>query len=137
MAKLISIKKYTTAVVVFIFPIALTGCTNIKVDSIRNDPLVYAPTPVAIKTNVVSIESGRFLPEIIKVDSGEIVIFTNFDKSHHLVVSDPHPEHNQLPDLYSQWLTLNESYRYQFDKVGTYGIHLEDNPSVSAKILVE
>jgi plastocyanin len=114
-----------------------TGCTNLKVESIRNDPLVYAPSPTPVETDLISIEEGRFYPQIIKVTTGTVVTFANLDKTRHLVISDPHPEHDQLPDLYSNYLIEGEKYLYRFDKPGTYGVHLEDNPSVSAEIKVE
>lgn len=113
-----------------------TGCTNFKIETIRNDPLVYAPEPAPIKTDSISIEAGRFSPQTIEIPIGTTVNFKNLDKTRHLVISDPHPEHDQLPDLYSNYLIKNEEYSYTFKKAGTFGVHLEDNPSVSAKIIV-
>lgn len=114
----------------------LCGCVNVSVDTIRNDPLVYAPSPIPVATDAINIENGDFSPKIIDIARSTTVTFTNRDATRHLIVSDPHPAHNELPDLYSQWLVENESYKYQFIKSGTFGVHLEDNPSVSAKIIV-
>jgi len=99
--------------------------------------LVYAPSPTPIETDFVSIKEGRFYPQTIKVATGTVVTFINLDKTRHLVISDPHPEHDQLPDLYSNYLIEGEKYLYRFDKPGAYGVHLEDNPSVSAEIKVK
>jgi len=39
--------------------------------------------------------------------------------------------------LYSPPLYPNGKYEYSFNLYGTWGFHLEDNPSVSGKIVVE
>jgi len=124
--------------IVFTCALSLTlcGCVNVSVDTIRNDPLVYAPSPVPVATDAISIENGDFFPKIIDIARSTTVTFSNRDATRHLIVSDPHPAHDELPDLYSQWLIENESYKYKFIKIGTFGVHLEDNPSVSAKIIV-
>lgn len=131
-------KMKTIALLVFtlLISIALSGCTNLKVDSIRNDLDVYGPSPIPVETSSISIEGGKFYPQIIEINAGQTVTFTNFDNKRHLIVSDPHPQHDKLPDLYSNWLSQNESYDYRMARPGEYGVHLEDNPSVSAKIIV-
>ena len=123
-------------VVLVILTLLTTGCTSPKVESIRNDPLVYAPSPTPIATNSISIKDGRFSPQVIEIGLGETLVLTNLDNARHLVVSDPHPEHDQLPDFYSDYLIENEDYSYTFKATGAFGIHLENNPSVSAKIIV-
>ncbi len=122
---------------ILLISILLTGCINPNVDSIRNDPEVYAPSPIPVNTNIISITNNAFSPQIIEIAKGETISVVNLDNTRHLVVSDPHPEHNELPDFYSDYLILNESYKYTFTKSGNFGIHLEDNPSVSAKIIVK
>lgn len=128
--------KLLTLIIVASLPLTLTGCINPKVESIRNDPEVYAPSTTPVATALIRIKNGKFSPPAIKIQAGSLVTFLNLDNTRHLVISDPHPEHNQLPNLYSQWLTQNDSYQYRFEKPGKFGIHLEDNPSVSATIIV-
>lgn len=130
-------KKIIFAIIFATLSCSLTGCMNLQIDSIRNDPLVYAPSPEPIETNAITIENGQFSPQIIEIAKGETVIITNLDNLRHLIISDPHPEHNELPDFYSNWLIRNEFYGYTFTKSGKFGIHLEDNPSVSAEIRVK
>ena len=129
-------KKIITPIFILLLSMSLSGCTGLKVESIRNDLDVYAPSPVPIETNTIAIEAGKLYPQIIEISAGQTVTFTNFDNKRHLVVSDPHPEHDELPDLYSNWLSQNESYNYRMAKPGEYGVHLEDSPSVTAKIIV-
>lgn len=129
--------KNVISFAILLISILLTGCINPNVDSIRNDPEVYAPSPIPVNTNIISITNNAFSPQIIEIAKGETISVVNLDNTRHLVVSDPHPEHNKLPDFYSDYLILNESYKYTFTKSGNFGIHLEDNPSVSAKIIVK
>lgn len=129
-------KKITISILTLLLLASLTGCTNLKVESIRNDLDVYAPSPVPIETDTISIEAGNLYPQIIEISAGQTVTFTNFDNKRHLIISDPHPEHNELPALYSNWLSRDESYSFNIAKPGKYGVHLEDNPSVSARIIV-
>lgn len=129
--------KNVISFAILLISILLTGCINPNVDSIRNDPEVYAPSPIPVNTNIISITNNAFSPQIIEIAKGETINVVNLDNTRHLVVSDPHPEHNELPDFYSDYLILNESYKYTFTKSGKFGIHLEDNPSVSAKIIVK
>lgn len=129
--------KNVISFAILLISILLTGCINPNVDSIRNDPEVYAPSPIPVNTNIISITNNAFSPQIIEIAKGETISVVNLDNTRHLVVSDPHPEHNELPDFYSDYLILNESYKYTFTKSGNFGIHLEDNPSVSAKIIVK
>jgi len=132
-----SMKKIILAIIVAIFSCTLAGCLNLQVESIRNDPSVYTSSPVPVEINSIFIIDEKFSPQTIEIKTGETVTFTNLDNVRHLIISDPHPEHNQLPDFYSNYLILNESYKYTFIKSGNFGIHLEDNPSVSAKIIVK
>lgn len=129
--------KNVISFAILLISILLTGCINPNVDSIRNDPEVYAPSPIPVNTNIISITNNAFSPQIIEIAKGETISVVNLDNTRHLVISDPHPEHNKLPDFYSDYLILNESYKYTFTKSGNFGIHLEDNPSVSAKIIVK
>jgi plastocyanin len=53
------------------------------------------PTP----TNVITITANGVTPKSIIVSAGSQVTFTNNDTRTHDMQSDPHPEHNDCPEL--------------------------------------
>jgi len=56
------------------------------------------PTPV--QTNTITINSsGVVTPKNIQIAAGSRVTFTNSDSRPHNMVSDPHPEHGDCPEL--------------------------------------
>ena len=113
----------------------LFGCNSPQVKLLRENDTPAFDNPVV--TNQIQIKNGQFEPKIIQVVPGQKVTFINLDKSTHTVASDPYPKNDALPDLYSPPLYSNDKYEYSFNLYGTWGFHLEDNPSVSGKVLVE
>jgi len=114
---------------VFIF----SGCNMPQIGKLD----VTSTPRMAEKTNEITISEDGFSPKDSVVSIGETVTFKNLDSSPHTVASDPHPAHDQLIDLYSTPIFKTQSYKYVFTKRGDFGFHLEDNPSISGKIVVE
>ena len=50
-------------------------------------------------TNVITITANGVSPKAIVVSPGSQVTFTNSDTRTHDMQSDPHPEHNDCPEL--------------------------------------
>ena len=115
----------------------LGGCAKLEVESIRNDTEIgfFSPTPE--RTNEIFITPEGFDPRVVIIKKGEEVTFINLDQTPHIIASDPHPEHDQLPELFSDPIYQSENYRFVFKKKGEFGFHIEDNPSISGKIVVE
>lgn len=120
------------ALIGFIF----SGCSAPKVQSLR-DAASPESSAVVVTTSIIEITKTGFKPDTITIPPGETVIIKNSDDTVHQVAADPHPTHDVLPDLYSSPIYKSESYTYRFLKEGTYGLHLEDNPSVLATIIVK
>lgn len=116
-----------------IFSLFLFGCTSPRILSIRDNP-VFESSPA--KTNLVTIAEGRFSPDSVKIKKGAILTITNAQSSVWTLAADPHPVHSTLGGLY-QILHKDEKKEYQFKAKGSFGIHLEENPSVTLKIMVE
>jgi len=57
------------------------------------------PTPPPTVTNVITITANGVSPKAIAVSPGSQVTFTNNDTRTHDMQSDPHPEHNDCPEL--------------------------------------
>lgn len=116
--------------------IFLSGCAAPQVQTLRESASPVRSSTV-VTTSVVEITKNGFKPSAINVSVGETVIFKNYDDAPHQVAADPHPTHDVLPHLFSAQIYKNRSYRFVFDQQGSFGVHLEDNPSVLAKIIVK
>jgi len=113
--------------------IFLTGCINADVLSIRTLEKASA-TPE--KTNIVEISSGKFVPSEISVKRDQEIKVTNLDQTLYTLLSDPHPTHDQIKNLYIL-IYKGQTRSFKIPKRGSFGIHAEENPSVNLKIVVE
>lgn len=113
--------------------LAVTGCTSPSVKTVRDTERTESSV---VLTNKIKIQNGQMIPDKIQINQGTKVSFINQDKTPQIIASDPHPEHNQLPDLFSPPIYQGKTYSYTFASEGNYGVHLEDNPSIKAQIIV-
>jgi len=127
MRKLFLFLLFISATVIF------SGCQSPEIKSVRE---IESPESIVYETTKMKIQNGRFVPEKITVKSGSEVSFTNFDDQSYIIASDPHPEHNELQDLYSPPVYMGKSYNYIFQQEGYFGVHLEENPSIKGQIIV-
>lgn len=133
---------------IIIIAVALSGCSR---DKNNESPQPRSgekqtETNVTEKTggevvsveNLVLIEKDKFNPQMLTVKKGTTVTWTNKDEAQHWIITDPHPTHNNLPDLDSKkGLLQNESYQYTFNQKGEFYYHDEINTIVTGKIIVE
>lgn len=84
-------------------------------------PPVFSRAPA---TFYVRFEDGRFSPEIIEIQPGDKVRWTNYSDSSVWPASDPHPTHTGSIgfDAYGD-LLRSEFYEYTFKKSGTWPYH--------------
>lgn len=85
----------------------------------------------------VAIKNSAFDPSSVTVKSGDTVTWVNEDSTQHLVASDPHPTHTDLPGLQSGSLSQGQSYTFTFVKVGTFGYHCHLHPSMKGTVVVQ
>lgn len=116
-----------------VLAIPLFGCEGPSIKTVRETAI---PESSVVATNNVQIQNGQMTPDTISINVGEEIVFTNLDKQTHIIASDPHPEHSELPDLYSPPLYQNKSYKYLPKGEGSFGVHLEENPSIKAQVIV-
>lgn len=66
----------------------------------NKSPSVPSPgdTP-QVQTNTVTITSTGANPRNIQIALGTRVLFVNNDSRSHNITSDPHPDHNDCPDI--------------------------------------
>lgn len=120
--------------ILFILPfLLLSGCSS-DFKSLREESLNVKADPVS--ANQIEIQSNLVTPSKILISDGDTVTFINKDSKPHRLMSDPHPTHDQLPDLDSGILYPNETYQYRFTQSGNFGIHVEDNPSLTITAIV-
>lgn len=129
----LKLKKILVFTLLGLMAIFLTGCDFPKIAKLTD-----SQTPATrVRTNQVTFNANGFSPKKIIVSQNTKVTFTNLDKAPHTIASDPHPTHDQLQNLYSTPIFKDQTYPYVFSKVGRFGYHLEDNPSISGEIVVE
>lgn len=98
----------------------------------NKSPTVPSPgnTP-PVATNIVTITSSGASPRNLLIDLGTRVLFVNNDTRSHNMTSDPHPDHNDCPDINQVGFLLPGQSRETGNLVDlrTCGFHDHDNPS--------
>jgi plastocyanin len=100
------------------------------------------PTPPPVATTVITISAGGVSPKNITVAVGSQVTFTNNDSRTHDMQSDPHPEHDDCPELRQVgFLRVGESRTSEnLTTTGTCTYHdnmREENNSLRGAIMVQ
>jgi plastocyanin len=86
----------------------------------------------------IKITANGFSPSTIEIRKGDYVQFTNSDSARHWPASDPHPAHTGLAGFDAKkGLSQGETYRYQFNKTGTFGFHDHMNSSLDGTVIVK
>lgn len=93
-------------------------------------------TAIENSESSVTIEDFGFITATITIKKGATITWTNKDSVNHMVASNPHPVHTDLPGFESQILAPGESYSFTFDKVGTFGYHCHLHPSMRGTVIV-
>jgi len=58
-----------------------------------------SPTPGDNPNQMIISSSGALTPKEITISAGSRVLFINNHSRPHQIASDPHPEHNQCPEM--------------------------------------
>jgi len=93
--------------------------------------------PSAPPAASIIIKNFAFNPSELTIKAGTTVTWVNQDSAPHMVASDPHPAHTDLPGLVSGTLAQGQTYSFTFDKPGTFGYHCHIHPSMTGRIIVE
>ena len=88
---------------------------------------LYAQTPASME---VTIKDFMFSPTSLTVKAGSTVTWTNEDDEPHTVVSD-----EKL--FRSGSLDTNDSFKFKFDKTGTYHFTCSIHPRMLGTIVVQ
>ncbi len=110
-----------------------------------NGGIVLSPTPTptpveshAPRIYTVSYRAGVFSPTNLRIHSGDTVRFKNDGILPIRVISDPHPEHNNLVGFDSIGdIPSGSSFTFTFAAKGTFGYHNEKKISEAGTIMVK
>lgn len=96
------------------------------------------PTQPPQQQNVtVVISNFAFNPQTITIKSGTTITWINQDSAPHIIASDPHPTHTDLPGLVSGTLMNGQSFSFKFTQTGTFGYHCHLHPFMTGTVIVE
>lgn len=85
----------------------------------------------------VAMQNIAFTPQLLIVNPGTKVTWTNNDGAVHFVNSDPHPSHNGTPALNSSSLQKGQSYSFTFANAGIYTYHCSAHLGMTGQVLVQ
>ena len=89
------------------------------------------PSTPPVETNTITITAAGATPKNVQIALGQRVRFVNNDNRPHNMTSDPHPDHNDCPDLNQVGFLSPGQSRETGNMVDlrTCGFHDHDNPS--------
>ena len=87
----------------------------------------------ATQTNAVTIQNFAFSPATIKVKVGDTVTWINQDSTQHSVIANTASADAPNGSL----MAKGETYKFTFNKAGTYAYHCGVHPSITGTVTVE
>lgn len=126
----------------FILAIILSGCVqqpSSQANSLPGNVADQKQNQVVTESKevIVAIKEFVFDPKEIVIKKGATVKWINGDASPHIIASNPHPVHTDLPELVSNDLGKGEEYSFTFTKTGIFGYHCHIHPAMKGTIIVE
>ena len=93
-----------------------------------------SPAPPPTQTNSITITAAGVSPAAIQIAAGSRVLFINNDSRSHNMTSDPHPEHDQCPEINQVgFLSPGQSRETgNLVTVRTCGFHDHDDPNTKS-----
>jgi plastocyanin len=86
----------------------------------------------------LSYDESGFTPDELRIKAGDTVRFLNISTGGLKLSSDPHPTHENFPDLNVDHVMIDtEFFEVNFPTKGTFGFHNHLNPSHHGTIIVE
>lgn len=93
--------------------------------------------PFSSRIYTVFYSGGVFSPTNLQINVGDTVRFFNDGLFAIRIISDPHPEHNELPGLDSiSDIPSQGVFSYTFTQRGIFGYHNEKKPEQKGTIIV-
>ena len=130
-------KKMMIAIIVLIVVTVAGAAAYVYVN--RDGDADSADTSQEGSDEAVTIEitANGFEPQVMQVDVGTTVMWTNTDTVPHGIQANPYPEGTDLPSLNTETeIGPGESYSYTFGDAGEYGYHDKDDPTDNGEVVV-
>jgi plastocyanin len=94
--------------------------------------------PADAVEDVISYDGNTFSPSTITVQVGETVQWLNVSQGSMQVASDPHPTHQNLPELGSGAVVpVGEIFSFTFTETGRWDYHDHLNTAARGVVIVE
>ncbi|KKR13401.1 MAG: hypothetical protein UT43_C0045G0007 [Parcubacteria group bacterium GW2011_GWC1_39_29] len=123
------------AVTVLIFSNNDVGGGDVLATPTPTDTPDVTTQPQRIYT--IAYKNGVFSPTNLRIHSGDTIRFKNEGHAGIRVVTDPHPEHNNLVGFDSMGdIPQNSFFSFTFAAKGTFGYHNEKNIQEVGTIIV-
>jgi plastocyanin len=117
-------RRVLTAFLMLFFAFAFTACSSSNTGTTNG---TTNGNTTGNQTPAVSIENYTFNPSVLTVNVGTTVIWTNNDSAVHNIKS---------ADFNSPEMKKGETYKFKFDKAGTYDYSCGIHPTMTGKIIV-
>ncbi|MEK6972622.1 MAG: plastocyanin/azurin family copper-binding protein [archaeon] len=133
--------KIFALVILFILALLLSGCVQqpSSQENSQNSAVADQKQGTVVAQSgevIVTIKEFVFEPKEIVIKKGSTVKWVNEDASPHLIASNPHPVHTDLPELVSNELNKGEEHSFTFTKTGTFGYHCHIHPAMKGSVTV-
>lgn len=121
-----------------LFAILIAGCTQAQTQVNNNTTAAFNDntTAQASENHIVTIKDFAFNPQVLTIKLGDSVTWVNEDSSLHIVASNPHPTHTDLPGLIGD-VAPGANYTFTFSIAGTWGYHCHVHPAMTGTVIVE
>ena len=101
-----------------------------NIDSEEENQPIPLPKPNGSQNYNIEISDFAFSPETLNIKKGDSVTWSNKDDVRHTATSDEGVFDSNL-------LAKGQSFRYDFNEVGTFSYHCTPPPYMKAKIVVQ
>ncbi len=105
--------------------------------------MVQPTVPIAKQaTVVVDVTAAGFSPQIVTIQPGQSVLWTNRDRAEHWIASDPtdpYPSNGSCGSAFNscQALQLGDSWKFTFTKAGTWDYYDKLNSKFVGEVIVQ
>ena len=131
-------KRLITIILVLLLISALGLAAYLWASYHNKDAGKYPVDSTTPEIATVHVTADGFQPAELAVNKNTVVEWlVDDDSKTHQVASNPYPEHTDLPGLFSDQIGKGASYRYSFDKAGTFKYHDQLNPALNGTITVK
>ena len=102
------------------------------------EPRANADIPGAHVGATIKMTPNGYMPINVTIQAGDALRFENDGDTGQWPMSDPHPRHDEHPDLNADGYVIpGETWYVVLKQPGTYGFHDEVYPNISGTVTVQ